>query len=248
MAEESLYFAARATDASPGDAADVAEVVDSPFSPLRPTRLHVEVGEESATSSSSPRFLTQPNDASETLNLADVQEDQDDDGDGDSKASVDELEELNQSFSLASLDRLQILVKLEDDTDEAVLDKESNQVWFDLADWDESTQLPKIPEDWVAPRRSTKHGEPEFSSVDNPGEWPDFTFRPHFNMVNKKRGKYLYHHTATGCTPVPLDDKGTRSMNGWNFNYKRWKQTSNIHLESVKLPTKSKKSLFSSCH
>ena len=162
MAEESLYFAARANDTSPSNGADVAEVVDSLFTPLCPRRLHVQAGEELATSSNSPRFLTRQNDVSETLNLDDVREDQDDVGDGDSKASADELEELNESFTLAANDRLQILVKLEDDTDEAVLDKESNQVRFDLTDWDDSTQLPKIPEDWMAPRRVVKLGEPDF--------------------------------------------------------------------------------------
>ena len=38
--------------------------------------------------------------------------------------------------------------KLEDDTDEVALDNETNQVCFDMMDWDESTQLLKIPEEW----------------------------------------------------------------------------------------------------
>jgi hypothetical protein len=40
--------------------------------------------------------------------------------------------------------------------------------------------MPSAPSDWTAPIAKAEKGEPMFESVDNPGEWPQFTYRPKF--------------------------------------------------------------------
>ena len=39
---------------------------------------------------------------------------------------------------------------------------------------------PRTPIDWTPPTVKTKLGETEFKTVDNPGQWSEFTFCPVF--------------------------------------------------------------------
>jgi hypothetical protein len=76
-------------------------------------------------------------------------------------------------------------------------------------------ELPGTPPDWIPPPR--KFDEPEFSTINNPGEWSEFTFRPEFN-----KSSYLRHSLPTGCTPVPKNDQGIYKYGEWEFFYKGW--------------------------
>jgi len=74
------------------------------------------------------------------------------------------------------------------------------------------------PDDWKPSKK--KAGEPEFVTVDNPGGWTEFTYRPKVNGKNK----HLCHQLPTGVTPVPLDEaSGKRTCEGWVFHYQGWK-------------------------
>ena len=64
-------------------------------------------------------------------------------------ADADEMNILNDEVIATEKERLQVLIKLEDDMDEVVvLDVDDNQVRFDLEDIDEETKLPLPPNDW----------------------------------------------------------------------------------------------------
>ena len=83
-------------------------------------------------------------------------------------------------------------------------------------------KLPKVPEDWSAPAVQRDRGEPSFECVDNPGGWDSYVFKPVFGGRSKTT-KYKHHALPTGAIPVPKDDNGVRSENGWEFHYKGWK-------------------------
>ena len=60
-----------------------------------------------------------------------------------------------------------------------------------------------------------KKQQPEFSEVDNPGNWPEYCYRPKFKSTgksNRPNGPYEYHALPTGVTPVPQDDNGNRFL------------------------------------
>ena len=44
---------------------------------------------------------------------------------------------------------------------------------------------PEPPDDWKPWPRKVKSGEPEFSTIDNPGNWSEFTYRPTFSGTMK---------------------------------------------------------------
>jgi len=95
------------------------------------------------------------------------------------------------------------------------------------ADPNENLKIPQPPADWKPPDRREDRNEPEFSSVDNPGGWPEYTFRPVFKKdpsikSGPLKGKpvYSHHSLPTGCIPVPEDDDHHRSINGWDFFYR----------------------------
>ena len=80
----------------------------------------------------------------------------------------------------------------------------------------------KVPAEWKAPLPNVANQQPKFESVDNPGEWPEYSFRPN------PRGKYQYHRLPTVVTPVPKNEGGTREVDGWEFHYQGWKGSKNI--------------------
>lgn len=69
-----------------------------------------------------------------------------------------------------------------------------------LPGWTPSSATP----DWKPPKMSVGKGEPQFQTVDNPGMWDEYVFRPIFDG---KGQKYKGHQLPTGATLVPLDDK-----------------------------------------
>ena len=141
-----------------------------------------------------------------------IEEDAQDQGDGDSVVDAEEMDVLNELVAEVETERLKVLIKQEDDTDEAVLDADSNQLRFDLEDLDEDTKLPVRPKDWQPKPPNTKLNEPNFDVVDNPGNWCEYTFLAKFGTDGKgkdKKKKYLHHALPTGCTPVPMNDEGS---------------------------------------
>lgn len=86
-------------------------------------------------------------------------------------------------------------------------------------------KLPTAPEGWKPNVPNEKLGEPPYAEVDNPGGWEQFTYRPVFKTIKKKK-EYAYHALPTGVTPVPPDEIGDRKAGGWTFNYTGdWKST-----------------------
>ena len=92
-----------------------------------------------------------------------------------------------------------------------------------------SQTINKVPDDWIVPvKREEGSSEPDFEDVDNPGGWNSFIFRPVYKKTGTGKNakyKYMKHELPTGCRPVPVNDKGKRESNGWEFFYKGWKST-----------------------
>ena len=77
------------------------------------------------------------------------------------------------------------------------------------------------PPDWTAPSPQQSRGEPKFEDLDNPGQWPQYCFWPVFNGRSSST-RYKYHALPTGAMPVPKNEDGFRSFNGWDFYYNGW--------------------------
>ena len=131
----------------------------------------------------------------------------------------------DSAFDQMINDRLQ----LEDN----VLDDEDNlHMCVGSPDDIEPCQLEGAPPGWFPPgpkegwqyKQKTAKNEPHFSTVDNPGGWSPFTFRPHF-AERYQTGTYMHHVTAGGAIPVPINEEtGKRTSGNWEFFYNGWKQ------------------------
>lgn len=96
--------------------------------------------------------------------------------------------------------------------------------------------LKGAPEGWIPPQPDSRFnpdtqtlgpGEPPFSTVDNPGNWSQYTFRPKFEGKGASR-QYKSHEMPAGATPVPLNNEGKRICeDGWEYFYTPWKHPKN---------------------
>ena len=67
----------------------------------------------------------------------------------------------------------------------------------------EGVTLPSTPDYYVPSEVNTIKGEPAFESIDNPGQWYQYCYRPNFNT---KVGNNYFHHALTnGSRPVPAN-------------------------------------------
>jgi hypothetical protein len=66
--------------------------------------------------------------------------------------------------------------------------------------------MPSVPSDWTPPIAKTEKGEPTFESVDNSGQWPEFTYQSKFLKTGDK--KYAHRALPTGARPVPINQQG----------------------------------------
>ena len=166
-----------------------------------------------------PRF-----DEQQTILQMEVHED----ADGlDSDEEGEEFEIFNESFVKSSLSRME---------DEAVAthvhEISTGSIAFviakkemDVRGVDFSEKIIKAPDDWIRPQARASN-EPSFDSLDNPGKWSDYIFRPVYKkerVGNQTKYNYIRHELPTGCTPVPLATNGKRMCNGWEFFYDGWK-------------------------
>ena len=86
------------------------------------------------------------------------------------------------------------------------------------------------PENWSPPGKpdtynhvaKSERGEPQFSDLDNPGRWDNFSYQPKFDS-REKGYKYLGHYLPTGVTVVPKNSAGKRFVDGYEFFYNGWK-------------------------
>lgn len=153
------------------------------------------------------------------------EEERDADG-GDSDAEGEQFEIFDSSYVKSCL------VKQDDDTDVHVHEISNGNIAFvvskngvvvDLTE-DFDKKVTKPPENWSAPPKKDKK-EPDFNEIDNPGNWPEYIFRPVYSKVRNKV-KYIGHALPTGCMPCPVDEEsGKRVCNGWEIFYNGWKST-----------------------
>jgi len=90
---------------------------------------------------------------------------------------------------------------------------------------------PTKPEGWKPQPKKTNLGEPDtpFASVNTPGGWDEFTYRPKFLYKNRKAFKHLYYAMPEGARPVPKDKHGKRKSNGFEFFYNGWMGDKDCH-------------------
>jgi hypothetical protein len=150
--------------------------------------------------------------------MSDDIKEQDEHGDGDIVADAIESLELEEALEESLCDRLFILVKNKG-SEEEVLDCERNSVLLKKGLAVEIS-MPSAPSDWTPPIPKAEKGEPVFETVDNPGEWAQFTYRPKFQKTGTKN--YAHHSLPTGARPVQADPEGKQVVNGWEFHYEKW--------------------------
>jgi hypothetical protein len=192
--------------------------VSSTPSPLQQRQLFPT--NPSGGDDTTPRYLCRPTTSNiqVSLNMSDVAEEQAEHGDGDSIAEAIESAELEEALEESLRDRLLVLVKNEG-SEEEVLDCERNSILLKKGLAAEIS-MPSAPSDWTPPIPKAEKGEPMFVNVDNPGEWPQFTYRPKFQKTGTK--EYAHHSLPTGARPVPSNPEGKRVVNGWEFHYEKW--------------------------
>ena len=159
-----------------------------------------------------------------TLNMNDVLEEQAENGDGDSIADALESIEMDDCLEESIRDRLDILVKNEGGSEVSDCDKNRILVKKGLAP---EVSMPTVPSDWIPPMAKVEKGEPTFENVDNPGKWSEFTYRSKFLKTGTKN--YAHHSLPTGARPVPINADGKRVVDGWEFHYEKWVNTSSTH-------------------
>ena len=122
--------------------------------------------------------------------------------------------DLTAGYNDATQQQLQMLIKNEDDIEECTSDQLDN--WVLNKGLDDGVNFFKVPEDWTPLQPKVEKGEPPFKDVDNPGKWPEYSFRAN------ARGPYEYHRLPSGVTPVPKNGDGKREVEGWDFHYDGW--------------------------
>ena len=166
-----------------------------------------------------------------------------DDGDEDdtnSNASAEDAKASEEAMDEAFWDRVNILIKKEDDTEAHVQieDDGSGKDVFDMTRGSTSISYPKVPTDWTPTAR--KGNQPAFEAIDNPGDWPEYCLRPKFAKGDKKKNtppSYAHHAMPTGARPVPVDNStGKRVLNEWEFFYRGWhsRETYDLVYEPVR--------------
>ena len=123
--------------------------------------------------------------------MNELREDNDEEGVGESNNDIDGALDLDVGFT-------NVLLEFESEVDGTTIVGE------------ESGRLPpRTPIDWTPPPVK-KLGEPEFKTVDNPGQWIKFTFCPVFA---KGGGIYKRNDLPTVVIPLPQYSSGTRQIN-----------------------------------
>ena len=148
-----------------------------------------------------------------------AQQDADEEGDGgDSDEECEDADIHHDAMLEAARDRLQAQAAFDDDAD-IVADNDENAVLLLRGQVRDgyTLRIPTTPPNWHP--HPPKPDQPPFADVDNPGGWSEFTFQPTFHSSNKK---YKNHVLPTGATPVPENQDGKRSVNGWDFHYRGW--------------------------
>jgi hypothetical protein len=148
--------------------------------------------------------------------MNDVIEEEAENGDGDSVGDAMECAELDECLEETLRDRLQVLVKEEGPE---VSDCENNGILLKQG-LSPEVAMPSVPSDWTPPVAKAAKGEPAFESVDNPGKWPEYTYRSKFLKTGTKN--YAHHSLPTGARPVPANQQGKRMVDGWEFHYGKW--------------------------
>jgi len=62
----------------------------------------------------------------------------------------------------------------------------------------------------------------DFKSIDDPGGWSPFTFRPKFLWIDKKPTNFLHCAVPADATPAPKSAEGKRTANGFEFCCNGW--------------------------
>jgi len=93
-----------------------------------------------------------------------------------------------------------------------------------IGDGSGQVKIPRMPKDYSPPGNNPNRNEPAFKDVDNPGNWPEYCFKPEFHGNNRSKStKYKHHQLPTGAVPFPTNSEGKRkNANGWEFFYKGW--------------------------
>jgi hypothetical protein len=156
----------------------------------------------------------------EALNLGHVHEAVNEVGNTDSAASANECGDLDAAMQESFWNRVQVLVKQEDDAEyvEPVVEVEKANHIYDLTQGNDAFSYPKVPDDWK-PSTRAELGQPPFSQVDNPGNWPEYYTR---RRRNPRRTSIIPSLPVPDHVLVPPNKESERKLESWSFHYKGW--------------------------
>ena len=91
----------------------------------------------------------------------------------------------------------------------------------------EGFKIPSTPDDYLPSEVNTITGEPDFKSIDTPGQWYRNCYRPKFNTKVCKN--YVHHELPTGARRIPANKEGKRECGAWEFQCAGWENSDKQH-------------------
>jgi hypothetical protein len=84
---------------------------------------------------------------------------------------------------------------------------------------------PTAPDTWKPMLQRVAKVEPAFESVNNLGNWSNFTFCPKFSGKNRS-GTYTHHAAPAGAHVLPVDETSSkRTKKRFELHYQGWNMT-----------------------
>ena len=195
-------FTVRVMEDQNGNAPSQSTTIDSEAHE-EPTNLHAL--------ESLPNYLINPSKKDDVTDdfMGDVSEENRETGAGyDSNEDANEVQDIDDEMHMATLFKMLAVTEQESNDDIEVSDRNMVELQGKIPnDLPENVKIHCVPEDWVNPAPNTEKNEPPFDSIDNPGQWSSYAFRPVF----KKEGGtsvYKHHCLPTGCVPVEENSQG----------------------------------------
>ena len=166
-----------------------------------------------------PNYLIKPHKKGDSSDfIGDVLEDDIETGAGyDSDDNADEVNDIDDEMHMARMFKLMSITDLDSNEDIEILDRNMVELDSELP----NLKIHSVPDDWIDPPHDATKNEPPFESLDNPGKWSSFCYRPVFKKENGV-SVYKHHCLPTGCMPVEKNADGKRIIDGWEFHYNGW--------------------------
>ena len=125
-----------------------------------------------------PNYIIKPHKKGDSSDfIDDVVEDDVETGAGyNSDGNADELNDIDDEMHMARMFKLASITDLDSNEDIEILDRNMVELDSELP----NLKIHSVPDDWIDPPHDATKNEPPFESLDNPGKWSSFCYRPVF--------------------------------------------------------------------